>query len=290
MRPFVIYCLTNTVTGQRYVGQTARTMRARWVEHVRNARRGVGNRRLGRAIRRYGVAAFAVRELTRRLTRATAGVAERRLIARMACVWPSGYNLNAGGLTCGLRSTREPATYSNGPTRAVRCAGWRGTCASGWPRRVVLLSKLVKVGGRWRCPSCGSRKRSASPTWRKRTAVAAERRASDPVWLKANAASVLQTTGDPQWLANVRAGAAEGGRKRATDPKWRANVGRAAAKRAKDPVWQRRTKAAGRKRAEDPTWRARNAAHLKRINGKPAKAKRAAPVATKGRRRGTVEP
>jgi predicted GIY-YIG superfamily endonuclease len=41
MRSGLIYLITNTVNGKRYIGQTVRTLRQRWQQHVRDAKQGV---------------------------------------------------------------------------------------------------------------------------------------------------------------------------------------------------------------------------------------------------------
>ena len=96
-RHFTIYCVTNKVNGKRYIGQTCRTVEARWTTHVASAKRGDGCRILGAAIRKYGEAQFAHEALEIVATRADANAAEARWIADQQTRLPHGYNLAAGG-------------------------------------------------------------------------------------------------------------------------------------------------------------------------------------------------
>lgn len=54
-----IYTITNTLTGEVYVGNTSRGAKKRWVEHLRDAKDNKRNRRkLYRAINEYGQLSF----------------------------------------------------------------------------------------------------------------------------------------------------------------------------------------------------------------------------------------
>jgi hypothetical protein len=90
-----IYLVTNTVTGQRYVGQTTYSMHERWRHHVRS-RNEVGDG-LGDAVGRFGQRAFSIVELVRtdRLTELDA--LEQFYIEQYETLAPNGYNLTPGG-------------------------------------------------------------------------------------------------------------------------------------------------------------------------------------------------
>ena len=54
----VIYLIRNRLNGKSYVGQTVKTLQARWAEHIRDARKG-SPFLFHRAIRKYGVEVFS---------------------------------------------------------------------------------------------------------------------------------------------------------------------------------------------------------------------------------------
>lgn len=91
-----IYLITNTVTGHRYVGQTSRTVTARWKQHVSDALHKPNKMTLmGRAIRKYGAESFSV-ETIGQFTNCL-GEAEKLFIAELNTFAPNGYNLTQGG-------------------------------------------------------------------------------------------------------------------------------------------------------------------------------------------------
>jgi group I intron endonuclease len=55
----IIYLVTNTVNGKRYVGQTVSKLTSRWATHKRCAQRG-STFALHSAIRKYGATAFTI--------------------------------------------------------------------------------------------------------------------------------------------------------------------------------------------------------------------------------------
>lgn len=58
----MIYLITNTINGKRYIGKTSRTIEQRWYQHYKNAEYG-HNTYLYKAIRKYGKEAFTVESL-----------------------------------------------------------------------------------------------------------------------------------------------------------------------------------------------------------------------------------
>jgi group I intron endonuclease len=96
---FILYLVTNRVTGKPYVGQTRDRLCNRWAKHCYAARRGNrGATALSAAIRKYGAAGFIVEELERCFDQETANEREGELIARYAAMAPDGYNLDPGGM------------------------------------------------------------------------------------------------------------------------------------------------------------------------------------------------
>ena len=62
----IVYVISNSVTGQVYVGQTAQTLEQRWRQHLYSAfhrNRGRSKSRLLSAIRKFGAQAFSIRKL-----------------------------------------------------------------------------------------------------------------------------------------------------------------------------------------------------------------------------------
>jgi group I intron endonuclease len=59
----MIYLITNTIDGKRYIGKTSRTIEQRWYQHCKNAEYG-HNTYLYKAIRKYGKEAFTVEPLS----------------------------------------------------------------------------------------------------------------------------------------------------------------------------------------------------------------------------------
>ena len=51
----VIYCIENMINGKKYVGQTKRTVKTRWTEHINKKSRCWF---LGRAIQKHGTSNF----------------------------------------------------------------------------------------------------------------------------------------------------------------------------------------------------------------------------------------
>ena len=57
-----IYCITNTITGKKYIGQTRRSIESRWKQHIKDSTK-VDNY-LYSAMRKYGIASFTVTNLS----------------------------------------------------------------------------------------------------------------------------------------------------------------------------------------------------------------------------------
>jgi group I intron endonuclease len=108
----VIYCVTNSANGKRYIGLTRFTAEKRWREHVVNAR-ARSNTLLYKAIRKYGEQGFVVNTCVSVLTLADLPVLEKMLIAELA----PEYNQTCGGeVTAGRKyddATKERIRIAN---------------------------------------------------------------------------------------------------------------------------------------------------------------------------------
>lgn len=90
-----IYCITNTVNGKQYIGQTRRTVESRWKQHLRSYMKGTNY--LYAAMRKYGVECFVVTELVSNVTSAQElDFLESKFIAEYNTL-NFGYNLTSGG-------------------------------------------------------------------------------------------------------------------------------------------------------------------------------------------------
>jgi len=102
MTPFGrIYLVTNLTNGKRYVGQTTKSVRQRWVQHKSEARRG-GTMPFHRAIRKYGPDRFEVTVLEECFDLNSLNSAEARWISVLKSNIDegSGYNCTSGGEGC----------------------------------------------------------------------------------------------------------------------------------------------------------------------------------------------
>jgi group I intron endonuclease len=93
----VVYLVTNTVNGKKYVGKTSRTLLWRWGRHISASRRRNDRAVLHKAIRKYGASAFTQEVLSR--------ACNDEALSQLECFWirelntrnPRGYNLTDGG-------------------------------------------------------------------------------------------------------------------------------------------------------------------------------------------------
>lgn len=91
-----IYLITNTLNGDRYVGQTRSSLRRRWSGHCTDDRRG--KRYLFNAIQKYGRENFIMEPIIEVPTQELADEFESEYIQRYCTLVPNGYNLMSGGL------------------------------------------------------------------------------------------------------------------------------------------------------------------------------------------------
>lgn len=96
--PYLIYIVTNTVNGKRYVGLTTLTVQTRWKQHCAAARRKRPLAPFGAAIRKYGPDAFDVAEFACAFDRPGLSDLEQIVIAQEGTKnRTSGYNATLGG-------------------------------------------------------------------------------------------------------------------------------------------------------------------------------------------------
>ena len=60
----IIYKITNKINGKIYVGETNRTLKARWEQHLRRANQKNTTEYLYNAMRKYGIENFYIEEIT----------------------------------------------------------------------------------------------------------------------------------------------------------------------------------------------------------------------------------
>lgn len=92
----IIYCVTNTVSGKQYVGQTTYPLEVRWRYHLKSTREG-STCALHCAIRKYGAESFKFEQLDVADSADDLNEKEVYYVAQRGTLAPSGYNLTIGG-------------------------------------------------------------------------------------------------------------------------------------------------------------------------------------------------
>lgn len=93
----IVYLITNTLDGKRYVGRTARSLETRWNQHRRAALRGDTAMLITRALTKHGLDAFKI-ECLEECAGDAVGARERHWITELHThVRDGGYNLTEGG-------------------------------------------------------------------------------------------------------------------------------------------------------------------------------------------------
>lgn len=105
-----IYCITNSVNGKQYIGQTKRSVESRWKQHVNVHTKS--SYYLYRAMQKYGVDKFSVQEIVSGISnQKELDNMERKLILEYG-TFGNGYNLTSGGEGGYLRSASSIAKVS----------------------------------------------------------------------------------------------------------------------------------------------------------------------------------
>lgn len=112
-----IYCLTCSVSGKKYIGQTTQTSEKRWKQH-RNERNRKATH-INRALVLHGVETFTMTVLDTADDQTELDQKEMAWIRREGTLSPSGYNLNEGGLGGGKRSPETRAKMSESQRKRV---------------------------------------------------------------------------------------------------------------------------------------------------------------------------
>lgn len=140
-RKWIVYTVTFFKAGHRldgvvrYVGQTQRTIQARWKNHIAKATAGVPTA-LGACIRKYGPDHFVVAQLSEHDTQEAASAAEVAAIARLGTLASGrrgGLNLSRGG---------DAVDFDNPAIRAKHRAAVRAACNT--PAARALSSERLR--------------------------------------------------------------------------------------------------------------------------------------------------
>jgi len=96
----IVYKITNIINGMIYIGQTTKTLKQRWTEHVYDSvgkRRRKHNSYLHFAIEKYGKENFVAETLNLCVDKNSLDDVERFYIKMFNSVRPNGYNISLGG-------------------------------------------------------------------------------------------------------------------------------------------------------------------------------------------------
>jgi group I intron endonuclease len=173
-----VYLVTNTVTGEQYVGQTRQSISKRWQGHVRIASCKTAKKyKLHEAIAKYGTNAFSVDPLYVAFDLAQLNVAEIALIAE----FQPTYNSSLGGAGLRPRSYSDEAKKKRSDAAKKRWSDpeWRAKTvesikqAYNTPKGILHGKRLGALGGgrlRWAgyvrpLPELKNRAESVSRSW-----------------------------------------------------------------------------------------------------------------------------
>jgi group I intron endonuclease len=89
----IVYKITNIVNGKVYIGQTVRTLKARWAQHCSKK----GCLLIYNAIKKYGKDSFTIEQIHLANSLNELNQKETEYIKIFNSLYPNGYNLNTGG-------------------------------------------------------------------------------------------------------------------------------------------------------------------------------------------------
>lgn len=89
-----IYVVTNTITGEQYVGQS-RNIAVRWLQHMANSLNSKKTQKLYEAIRKYGITNFSF-QILEECNKEELSEREKYWIAELD-TYNTGYNRTLGG-------------------------------------------------------------------------------------------------------------------------------------------------------------------------------------------------
>lgn len=112
----IVYCVTNNLDNKKYVGQTGRTIEARWKEHLHSARQPSRIKQcpyLYAAMNKYGSENFTIVEIDRSENEDQIDDVEELWIAKLGTTDRSrGYNISFGGASRPHPDTRAKLSAS----------------------------------------------------------------------------------------------------------------------------------------------------------------------------------
>ena len=140
-----IYCISNSVTGKLYVGQSVQPIKTRWRQHCLLSGKC---RVIESAIKKYGAGAFSIKEIAVAESQEELDRLEQFWIARLNTISPNGYNLSGGGNGAGKMHDETKALMreiGRRPERIAQMAEMRN-------RPEVRAKQTAGKIERWRDP------------------------------------------------------------------------------------------------------------------------------------------
>jgi len=92
----LVYLITNLINGKRYVGQTTRSVEARWKSHTWACTLVKPTMPVTKAIKKYGKSNFKIEILQHCTSQEDTDAAEIHFATTLSTFVPKGYNLRAG--------------------------------------------------------------------------------------------------------------------------------------------------------------------------------------------------
>lgn len=139
----VVYAVTNTQNGKRYVGQTTGPVRRRWSAHIRSA--GLEPWAFSRALKKYGILAFTWEVVDTATDQDELDRKESFWVAHFGSVAPNGYNLTTGGLggKLSLETRQKQSAAHKGKPHSEE---WNRRVGDANRRRTWTEESRTKVG------------------------------------------------------------------------------------------------------------------------------------------------